>query len=176
MANLNLDEATPALQPEADPIWPHIRITSYPPSHRQFRLDDDLTPEQITKALGGIEPKKREGGDGKVTLQWVFYAEITYVLPDGGHGSTSTGCKIWDYKGERWSAYGWPEAFQQVGLTPLLTKDCGTWKFDEDGNPTLPFLRQGLRAAAANKPDTSDGSTDTAVVRPIRTTGKPLEG
>lgn len=124
-------------------FWP-IRITSYAPSHRQFRLDEDLTPDQITSAVG-VEPKVRPDGD-KVTLQWTFWAELVFRLPDGGTGSTSIGCKIWDYSGSRWSAYGWPEAFEQIGLVPRLTKDYGSWAFEEDGNPTLAFLRKGLRA------------------------------
>lgn len=145
-----------------DPLWP-IRITSYAPSHRQFRLSEDLTPDQITEALGGSKPTERPDGD-KVTLQWQFWAELTYVLPDGGHGSTSTCCKIWDYTGARWSAYGWPEAFERVGLTPLMSKDYGTWSYEEDGNPTLDYLRKGLRTRSLPP---SDEDWGTVVSRAI---------
>lgn len=124
-----------------------LRITDYAPSYRQFRLSEDLTPEQITKALG-MEPIIREPG-GKVTMEWRFWAEATWMkTPAVGHCSTSTCCKIWDYdQGEsRWSAYGWPEAFEQVGLRPLFDKDYGTWTYREDGNDTLPLLAQAIEA------------------------------
>jgi hypothetical protein len=140
-----LSQAEPEVSARADPFWPHIRVTSYAPSHRQFRLSADLTPEQITAALG-IEPKRPN--NDKVSLQWEFYAELMYRLPDGGTASTSTGCKIWDYCDARWSAYGWPEVFEQLGLTPLMTQDYGTWAYEEDGNPTLAFLKLGLCAAS----------------------------
>lgn len=143
----------------ADWRWPFV-IKSYAPSHRQFRLDENLTPEDITRALGGIEPKDRTDGD-KVTMQWSFWAEMTYRLPDGGFGSTSTCCKIWDYYDERWSAYGWPEAFEQVGLKPLMSKDYGGGLlYTEAGNPTLEYLRQGLAHAstAAQTPSPSTPS------------------
>ena len=127
-------------------MWP-IRLLSYAPSHRQFRLDEDLTPEQITKAVG-VEPLMRDSGDGKVTMQWTFWAEATFRRPDNkGHLSTSTVCKIWDYQGSRWSAYGWPEAFRAVGLEPLMTKDYGDWVYEEDGNMTLAAIAHGLEAA-----------------------------
>ena len=142
-------------------FWP-LRITSYAPSHRQFVLDESLTPDQITKALNGIEPRFTPDGD-KVTLQWEFWAELTYALPGGGFGSTSTCCKIWDYCESRWSAYGWPEAFEQVNLTPILIKDYGTWQFKEDGNPTLAFLGTGLASAIdAGTGETRSGSISEA--------------
>lgn len=129
-----------------DVFWP-IRIIGYAPSHRQFRLDESLTREQITAALNGIEPREAPDGD-KVTLEWTFWAELTYPFPGGHHGSTSTACKIWDYQGARWSAYGWPEAFAQVGLTPLLSQDYDGFVYKEDGNPTLQLLADALKARA----------------------------
>ena len=124
-------------------MWP-LRITNYAPSHRQFRLDENLTSEEITEAVGA-EPEVRTD-DGKVTLQWKFWAEATFPRPDARHLSTSICCKIWDYDGARWSAYGWPEAFEAIGLTPLFTKDYGTWQYDEDGNETLSLIAAGIRA------------------------------
>ena len=124
--------------------WP-IRLLTYAPSHRQFRLDETLTPEQITTAVG-VHPQLRPDGD-KVTMQWQFWAEATFMKPGGGHLSTSIGCKIWDYRGSRWSAYGWPEAFRAAGLMPLLVHDYGTWQFQEDGNLTLKAISHGLAAA-----------------------------
>lgn len=127
-----------------------LRITNFAPSYRQFRLSEDLTPEEITKALG-FEPTIRPPG-GKVTMEWKFWAEATWFnTPEVGHGSVSTCCKIWDYdEGDsRWSAYGWPEAFEQVGLTPLLEKDYGNWVYREDGNQTLPLLAQGIETRRA---------------------------
>lgn len=112
-------------------------ITDFPPSHRQFRLDEALTEDDISKALG-IQPKRRRRG-GKVTREWTFYAEKRYVVGDK-IASVSTGCRIWDFSGSRWSAYGFPEAFEQVGLTPLMTKDYGDWQYEEDGNPTIAVL------------------------------------
>lgn len=143
-------------------FWP-FRITSYAPSRRQFRLDESLTPEQITKAVG-FAPHERVDPD-KVTMEWRFWAELTYRKPDGTFGSTSTCCKIWDYQGERWSAYGWPEAFEQIGLTPLFQKDYGTWTYKEDGNPTLSFLARGLSAQAmeAGTAETTGSVHDSAV-------------
>lgn len=126
---------------------PYIRITGYAPSHRQFRLSEDLTPEEITTALG-MEPTHRDPG-GKVTMEWRFWAEVSWMnAPEVGHGSVSTCCKIWDYdQGEsRWSAYGWPEAFAQVGLIPIFEKDYGSWVYREDGNRTLPLLAQAIEA------------------------------
>jgi len=149
-------------------FWP-LRITRYAPSHRQFILDENLTPEQITAALKGIEPKIFPDGD-KVTLQWQFWAELTYELPDGGFGSTSTGCKIWDYSGTRWSAYGWPEAFEQVGLKPIFVKNYGAWQYDEDGNPTLSYLNFGLAQAIEARPGQDpqglDAKHESAVAEP----------
>ncbi len=63
--------------------------------------------------------------------------------------------KIWDYdEGEtRWSAYGWPEAFVQVGLTPLLVQDYGTWTHHEDGNPTLKTTIAVMKALGIELPE-----------------------
>lgn len=134
----------------SDIFWP-IAIRSYAPGHRQFRLDEAITPEQITAAIG-VSPSETPDGD-KVTLRWLFWAELTYRTPDGGFNSTSIGCKIWDYTGARWSCYGWPEAFESVGLVPLFSKDYGSWKYEEDGNPTLKFLADGLTQSSC-EPDT----------------------
>jgi hypothetical protein len=126
-------------------MWP-IRIRSFAPSHRQFRLDEGLTAEQITAATG-VEPTSRPDGD-KVTLQWAFWAEATFPNPTGGHLTTSIGCKIWDYEGARWSAYGWPEAFASVGLVPIMEQDYGGWVYKEDGNDTLEAISLGLAVRA----------------------------
>lgn len=125
-------------------MW-KLRITPYAPSSRQFRLDETLTPEQITEALG-IEPLRLED-NVKVTLQWKFWAEATFPRAEGRYLSTSIGCKIWDYDGSRWSAYGWPEAFQQVGLIPYLIEDYDSWQYHEDGNETLPMIAAAMGVA-----------------------------
>jgi hypothetical protein len=143
-------------------ILPHIveqwnvspfRITNYAPSHRQFRLPDDLTPEQITAAVGS-EPTRRVE-DEKVTVEWTFFAEKHYH--DGADIHTvSTCCKIWDYYGCRWSAYGFPEAFEQLGLRPQLEDERG---YREDGNPTIAILTGYARAIAlaSSTPSTDKG-------------------
>lgn len=122
-----------------------FQITSYAPSHRQFRLSSDLTEEQITAALG-IEPTRRENAltDGKVTVEWKFFVEKRYHDGTDIH-SVSTCCKIWDYQGARWSAYGFPEAFEQVGLTPQMVCEYG---YEEDGNPTIALLLSAVSAKA----------------------------
>jgi hypothetical protein len=117
-------------------------ITNHAPSHRQFRLHEELTPEQITAAIGS-EPTLRPSG-GNVSMEWKFFAEKRY-WHDGKAHSVSTCCKVWDYGSDeegyaRWSAYGFPEAFAQIGLEPMLIKDYGTWAYQEDGNPTIAVL------------------------------------
>lgn len=118
------------------PMWnaSPFRITSYAPSSRQFRLSEDLTPEQITERIG-VAPVVRPDGD-KVTLQWTFFAEKIY-WHNGKTQSVSTCCKIWDYCGARWSAYGFPEAFEQIDLVPQMVSEAG---YIEDGNAAIAIL------------------------------------
>ena len=138
---------------ESNCMWP-LRICHHAPSHRQFRLDEKLTAEDITKAVG--KPPLEVGND-KVSLQWEFWAEATFPRPEGGHLVTSTGCKIWDYDGSRWSAYGWPEAFEAIGLEPIFLKDYGSWQFHEDGNETLRCIAEAMKSRAAAIAQTQDG-------------------
>jgi hypothetical protein len=97
-------------------------ITGYVPSNKQFSLSEKLTPEEITKATG-VEPK--EGSpDGKCTKTWTFYAAAWF---DGSRGEPieiCLPCQIWDYKGARWSGYGPPDAFRQIGLLPPVKKEA----------------------------------------------------
>ena len=72
-------------------------------SHRTGTLDD-MTAAKIAKVLGhknNIGPS----GDGKVTMEWRFYA-------DGNE------CAIWDYKGsaqdKQFSCYGPANIFKSL--------------------------------------------------------------
>lgn len=140
-------------KPEAVHRWP-FKITGYAPSHRQLCLPESLTPEQITAATG-VEPVQRPAGD-KATLQWTFWAEWTYSVPGATDGGFATHCKIWDYNGARWSAFGPPEVFRQIGLEPILTTDYGSWHYDEDGNRLVEYVDAALCAKHTNpQPDAS---------------------
>lgn len=91
------------------------RITSYMPSHKQFSLNEDITPTQITELIG--EPKG-PSSDGKCEYQWEFFASKYLSGANGEPVNVSLPCAIWDYKGSRWSAFGPPEAFRELGLLP----------------------------------------------------------
>jgi hypothetical protein len=84
-------------------------ITGYVPSHRQHRLPESLTVEQITIATKS-EPKLGST-DGKCDHTWTFYAQENFA-------DVPIVCQIWDYKGSRWSAFGPREVFESIGLLP----------------------------------------------------------
>lgn len=91
------------------------RITAYMPSHKQFSLAEDLSPEHITDLVG--EPE-RGSPDGKCHYTWRFYASAWLDGANGDPVEITLPCSIWDYKGARWSGYGPPDAFRQLGLLP----------------------------------------------------------
>lgn len=91
------------------------RITSYMPSHRQFRLDEAITPELITSLVGEQDGPSK---DGKCKFQWRFFAQEWAEDANGEMICVTVPCAIWDYNDVRWSAFGLPEVFQQLGLLP----------------------------------------------------------
>ena len=77
---------------------------------RTHRLRPDLTVEDIQSALDSLAhrhipvPDLGPSTDGKATHQWCFYAD--------GHEKA---CVIWDYRGERWSAFGPRDVYEELG-------------------------------------------------------------
>jgi hypothetical protein len=94
---------------------PEWRITSYMPSSKHFSLDENITPEHITELVGN---PKRGSADGKCDYTWEFYASKWMNGANGEPFELTLPCSIWDYKGSRWSGYGPPDAFRELGLLP----------------------------------------------------------
>lgn len=95
-------------------VW---NITSYMPSHRQFHLSEDVTPERITELVG---KPKGPSSDGKCKFQWEFFAQTYLKNATGEMTQVTFPCAIWDYYDARWSAFGPAEVFRQLGLLPPL--------------------------------------------------------
>jgi hypothetical protein len=79
-------------------------------THRTHRLRPDLSVEDIQSTLDGMAhkhipvPDLGPNIDGRSQHQWCFYAD--------GHAKA---CVIWDYRGERWSAFGPRDVYEELG-------------------------------------------------------------
>lgn len=76
--------------------------TEFVSNGKEHSLNENLSPREITRLLGGIK-SKGVSGDGKCKFQWDFYAD-------------GVPCGIWDYKGCRWSVAGPREVFEKLGM------------------------------------------------------------
>ena len=78
---------------------PKIEAVDQAGEHKQFTVNPNLTPGDVTRMIGF--PANVKDDPDKVKRSWGFTV-------DGER------CGVWDYKGSRWSAWGPLEALQKV--------------------------------------------------------------